>query len=235
MIVISRFFKNHLSNRQISAEELRQFTEDHLGKLAALASPPAAIADLVAPTRAAFDDFDAKLSARTVLQTAQVGGTVSKGEALKLIRSTLRRREARIRDKFIKGSAAYTEFFPQGLVEIAQARHGQINGILDRFLVAADKHKAAVGPELLAEFTALKARYTRARDGQVESKGDLAHARAALAAARSVLELQLGRNILAIASHHLGHPERAVDYFTQSLLEDPTRQNEDPAPAEPQG
>jgi hypothetical protein len=37
---------------------------------------------------------------------------------------------------------------------------------------------------LLAEFTALKARYTRARDGQVESKGDLAHARAALAAAR---------------------------------------------------
>jgi hypothetical protein len=35
------------------------------------------------------------------------------------------------------------------------------------------------------------------------------------------------------ATHHLGHPERAVDYFNQSLLEDPTRSDEDevtPAP-----
>ena len=69
----------------------------------------------------------------------------------------------------------------------------------------------------------------------MEAKGDLAQARAELAAARSVLELQLGRNILAIASHHLGHPERAVDYFTQPLLEDPTRQNEDSAPAPGRG
>ena len=38
-----------------------------------------------------------------------------------------------------------------------------------------------------------------------------------------------------IAALHLGHPERAVDYFTQSLLEDPTRSHEDAAPAKPQG
>ncbi len=44
---------------------------------------------------------------------------------------------------------------------------------------------------------------------------------------RTVLELQLGKNILAIASHHHAHPERAADYFHQSLLEDPTRNNED--------
>lgn len=34
-------------------------------------------------------------------------------------------------------------------------------------------------------------------------------------------------NTLAIASHHLAHPERAADYFNQSLLEDPTRSQED--------
>ena len=235
MIAIDRLFEKHLSNRQISAEELRQFAEDHRGKLATLVSPPAVIAALAAPTEAAFEAFDAKLSARTILQATQAGGTISKIEARQLIRSTVRQREARIRDKLTKGSAAYTEFFPQGLVEIGQARHGQITGILDRLITAADKHKAALGPELLTEFTALKANYISARDGQVEAKGDLAQARAELAAARSVLELQLGRNILAIASHHLGHPERAVDYFTQSLLEDPTRQNEDSAPAPGRG
>lgn len=234
MIAIDRLFENHLSNRQISAEELRQFAEDHLGRLAALENPPAGIAALAAPARTAFEAFDAKLSARTTLLAVQTGGTLTKGEALQLIRSTVRQREARIRDKLGKGSAAYTEFFPRGLVEIGQARLGQITAILDRLIAAAGKYQSAVGPELLAEFTALKATYTTARDGQVEAKGDLAQARADLAAARTALELQLGRNLLAIASHHLGHPERAADYFTQSLLEDPTRSHEETVTPKPQ-
>ena len=233
MISIDRLFVNHLSHRQISAEELRQFAEDHLGKLKALASPPAVIAALVAPCQAAFAAFDAKLSARTTLLATQAGGTITKDEALQLIRSTVRQREGRIRDHFPKGSSPYTEFFPQGLTATTKATTGQITGVLDRLIAAADKHKAVLGPELLAEFKALKATYAGARDGQVEAKGDLAQARADLAAARTVLELQFGRNLLAIASHHLGHPERAVDYFNQSLLEDPTRSEEDPGVTPP--
>ncbi|MEO5712354.1 MAG: hypothetical protein ABIT37_02610 [Luteolibacter sp.] len=56
----------------------------------------------------------------------------------------------------------------------------------------------------------------------MEAKGDHARARANLATTRTALELQLVKNILTIA-----HPERAADYFNQSLLEDPTRNNED--------
>ena len=47
--------------------------------------------------------------------------------------------------------------------------------------------------------------------------------------------MQLGKNILTIATHHLGHPERAADYFNQSLLEDPTRSNEEPITPPPAG
>jgi hypothetical protein len=50
-----------------------------------------------------------------------------------------------------------------------------------------------------------------------------------------VLEMQLGKNILTIATHHHGHPERAADYFNQSLLEDPTRSNEDAVKPPPAG
>jgi hypothetical protein len=46
MINIERFFENHLSNRQISGEELRQFTEDHIGKLKAMPALPANLAAL---------------------------------------------------------------------------------------------------------------------------------------------------------------------------------------------
>ena len=59
MINIDRFFENHLENRSISAEELRQFAEDHIGKLKALPAAPATITALTTPTEAAFDAFDA--------------------------------------------------------------------------------------------------------------------------------------------------------------------------------
>ena len=233
MINIQRFFENHLANREISAEELRQFAEDHIGKLKALPSLPASLTALIAPTEAAFDEFDGKLSARATLQATQSGGTITKDEALQLFRTTVRQREGRVRDKFAKGSAAYAEFYPQGLQEYNKARLGQVPALLDRFIAAAGKYQADLGPELLAEFTALKATFATARDGQVEAKGDLAQARANVASTRAALELQLGKNILAIASHHLGHPERAADYFNQSLLEDPTRGSGDDEVPEP--
>ncbi len=227
MINLQRFFENHLANREISGEELRQFTEDHLGKLKAVSALPAHLTALLAPTEAAFAAFDAALSARTTLLATQSGGTITKDEALQLFRTTVRQREGRVRDKFAKGSAAYAEFFPQGLHEYNRARLGQIPGLLDRLITGATKHEAQLGPELLAEFMALKTTFSTAREGQVDAKGDLAQARANVAITRTALELQVGKNILAIASHHIGSPERAADYFNQSLLEDLTRSNDD--------
>jgi hypothetical protein len=235
MINHSRFFENHLANPQISAEELRQFAEDHIGKLKALPALPANLTALLDPTKTAFDAFDEKLAARTTYLAAQIGGTITKDEVLQLFRTTVRQREGRVRDKFPKGSAEYAEFYPQGLKDTNQARLGQLPGVLDRFITAAEKYQATLGSELLAEFKSLKTSFATARDSQVEAKGDLAQIRANLAAARTVLELQLGRFILTIAIHHHGHPERAKDYFNQSLLEDPTRTNEDDVTPPPVG
>jgi signal transduction histidine kinase len=227
MIDIHRFFENHLSSRKISGEELRQFTEDHIGKLGAISALPANLAALLAPTEAAFGAFDAALSARTTLQATQSGGTITKDDALQLFRTTVRQREGRVRDKFAKGSGEYAEFFPQGLQEYNRARMGQIPGLLDRLITGATKYQAQLGPGLLAEFTALKTTFSNAREGQVDAKGDLAQARANVSSTRTTLELQVGKNILAIASHHFANPERAIDYFNQSLLEDPTRSKDD--------
>lgn len=233
MLSIEKLFENHLDNRQISSEELRQFAEDHIARLNHLTSAPAAILALIAASEAVFEEFDGALSVRATLIAEQAGGTITKNEALQLLRTTVRQREGRIRDKLGKGSGPYAEFFPAGLLEYSRARLGQVNALLDRLITAADKYKTTLGPELLAEFTALKNTFATARDGQLDSKGELAAARAAVATTRTPLELQLGRNMLAIASHHLGEPERAKDYFNQSLLEDPTRNNEDPPAPQP--
>lgn len=232
MIKLDRFFENHLANREISSEELRQFAEDHIGKLKGMSALPVQITALLAPTEAAFGAFDAALSARTTLQATQSGGTINKDDALQLFRTIVRQREGRVRDKFAKGSGSYTEFFPQGLKEYNKARLGQIPGLLERLITATNKHKTELGPELLAEFIALKTTFSAAREGQVEAKGELANARARVATTRTALEHQIGKNILAIASHHLGDRERAADYFNQSLLEDPARTNDESTPAQ---
>jgi hypothetical protein len=234
MITLQRLFQNHFANVEISAEELRQFTEDHLGKLKALPALPVNLTALLAPTQTAFDAFDEMISTRTTLQATQSGGTITKDEALQLFRTTVRQREGRVKDKFAKGSGPYAEFFPQGLTETNKARLGQVPGLLERLIAAAAKYQAQLGPELLAEFTALKTTFANARDGQVDAKGDLAQARANVATTRTALELQLGKNLLTIALHHLGHPERAVDYFNQALLEDPTRTDEGKIVTKPQ-
>jgi hypothetical protein len=230
MINIQRLFENHLDDPEISAEELRQFGEDHIGKLKALPNLPATLTALIAPTETAFDAYDEDLSARTTLLAVQGGGTISKDEALQLFRTTVRQREGRVRDKFPKGSAPYAEFYPLGLTEYNKARLGQVPGLLARLIAAATKYQADLGPELLLEFQTLKTTFDNARDGQVEAKGDLAQARANLATTRLALELQLGKNILAIASHHLGQPALATTYFNQSLLEDTDRNNDEPSP-----
>jgi len=223
MLDISRFFKNPLANPRISAEELRQFAEDHLGKLKALPVLPANLNVLLAATKTAFVEFDEKLADRTTYFAAQMSGTITKDEVLQLFRTTVRKREGRVRDVFTRESAPYAEFFPNGLRDTNRARLGQLPGVLDRIITAADKYQTALGSELLAEFQALKTSFATARDRQVDAKGDLAQIRANLAAARRVLVMQLGKNILAIASHHLDEPQRAKDYFDQSLLQDPKR------------
>ncbi len=69
-INIARYFENHLANREISAEELRQFADHHIGKLKALPALPLKITALLAPTETAFNAFDEKLSDRTTYLAA---------------------------------------------------------------------------------------------------------------------------------------------------------------------
>ena len=73
-------------------------------------------------------------------------------------------------------------------------------------LATAVGHGAEVG-----KFTTLKSTLNTTREVRVEAKGDLAQAQANFATGPTALKLQLGKNILATALDHLGHPERAAD------------------------
>ena len=219
MLKIGRYFENAFDDPQISAEELRSFTEDHLGKLKGNST----YAALFAATKAAFDAFDQALSKRAEQIGTLGGNTVSKNDVLQLFRTKSRQRAGRVTDAYTKGSAEYREILPQGLTYYTRATMETIKQRLDYAVEKFTKHQAKLGADLVTEFTELRKNFNSARDDQVDDKGDVSKARGAVKTTRRALELQLTVNVLTIAKDFVGQPDKATLFFDQSRLEDPTQ------------
>jgi hypothetical protein len=236
MIRIRRYFEIPFSEPGISGEELRIFTEDHLGKLNSNNnSGPLAgtLTAMVDGTQAAFAPFDNALSSRAEQIGTQMGGTLSKDDAVRLFKTAIRQRRGRVVDKVGENSAIYLEIFPGGLMYYTSATMQTIEARLDYAVDKFTKYSAELGPELAAEFTTLRSTFKNARSGQVEEKGEVSEARQAVRTTRTALELQLTENLLSLAKQFIGEPARATQFFNQSLLEDP--QQAPPPPAPPNG
>jgi hypothetical protein len=226
MIKISRYFENPFADPQISGDELHRFSEDHLGKLTAQnASGPRAgtLATMISATQAAFDAFDAALSTRAQQFGAQLGGTMSKDDVLKLFRTTMRQRRGRVVDKLGENSAAYREIFPSGLEYYTRATMANVGERIAYAVEKFTKYKDALGDDLVTEITAVQSSFTNARTQQVGDMGAVDQARQGVRDTRTPLELQLLDNLLTLAKSCKGQPEQAAQFFDQSLLEDPAR------------
>lgn len=227
MIRIERYFEIVFADRQISSEELRNFAEDHIGKLRAAG---ASLAAMGAATEGVFGPFDQALSERAELIGSLAGTTVTKNEVMQLFRTRIRQRRGRVVDAFGEGSAEYREIFPGGLTYYTQATMETVKQRLDYAVEKFTKYQAQLGTALVAEFEGLRGQFAEARDVQVEDKGSVSQARGAVRTARTALELQLMDNLLTLAKQFKGQPEKAAEFFDQSLLEDPTRNQQDDEP-----
>ena len=219
MMRISRYFEIGFDDAEISGEELRSFTEDHIGKVRADGSHAA----MLTATEAAFGPFDEALSVRAQQIGSLGGNTVSKNDLLQLFRTKIRQREGRVTDSFGKGSAEYREIFPQGIRYYTRATMETIKQRLDYAVEKFTKHQAKLGAELVTEFTELRTNFNNAREDQVDDKGSVSKARDAVKTTRRTLELQLTDNLLTLAKEFKGQPDKAALFFDQSRLEDPTQ------------
>jgi hypothetical protein len=230
VIQVQRYFENAFDDAKISSEELRNFAEDHIGKLKAAGASHAA---MVTATEAAFGPFDAALSERAGQIGSLGGNTVTKNEVVQLFRTKIRQRRGRVVDAFGEESAEYREIFPQGLTYYTRATMETLKQRLDYVVEKFTKYQAELGAALVAEFEGLRTQFVNARDEQVGDKGSVSQARGAVKTTRTALELQLTDNLLALAKEFKGRPEKAAEFFTQSLLEDPTQSEEPEEPPKP--
>jgi hypothetical protein len=218
MFKLRRYFENAFDKPEISSEELRSFSEDHIGKL----KTEGGHAAMLSATEVVFGPFDAALSDRAAQIGSLGGNTVTKNEVVQLFRTKIRQRRGRVVDAFGEGSAEYREIFPDGLSYYTKATMETLKQRLDYVVEKFTKYQAQLGAALVAEFEGLRTQFVNARDEQVGDKGGVSQARGAVKTTRTALEMQLTDNLLALAREFKGQPEKATEFFDQSLLEDPT-------------
>ena len=232
MIDLKRFFINPFGDRQISDDELRTFTEDHLGRLSA-ANTGSEFDARLTNTTAAFNAFFGQVASEELKVALQKAATQTMNVRWSaFVAYTTSRGAARVVDRAGKPSALYTQFFPRGLDEYHQVTVADSQSLAERVKQLATTNAVTLGQDFVDAVTLLVNDYDTARGAQVTAKGTTVDAGTDRRADRDAMEVQLFDNLLALAQKHKGNPAAAASYFNQSLLEEaqPTPTPVPPAP-----
>lgn len=214
-----RLIRDLFTRDQYSRNELDLFTSDLISRSKkALISVPIILAEIniLEPIYQSFTTGLGKLGAKGAFQKA---GTISKQDAYDDALDFIRSKEGVIKDIFKKGSAIYTEFYPQGLGPYNHATVGGMKTLLASYSEAATKHKAQLGDDFMTKLADLQTAYATARDEQVDKKTDNSSIQSQLRASRKELTKQLTKCVLLVAAHTIDDEEAFNSYFNFSLLE----------------
>lgn len=213
-----RLTRDLFADRQYSRNELNLFTSDFIGRYNKTLNP-VPVAPEIAILETAYQKFKDGLGELSTKSAFQKGGTISKQDAYDDVLDFIRTKEGTIKGIFKKGSAAYTEFYPQGLTQYHNASVEGMKVLLVSFAATADKYKVQLGAAFITELTDLQTAYVNARDEQVGKKSDNSTTQSRLRESRKELTLQLTKCVLGIAMHTLENEAAFNSYFNFGLLE----------------
>jgi len=210
------FFKNHFDTKEISDDTLRLFSEDELVRLANDTS--GLYITILNDTTIAYQNFFGKIVDEATRFAIQQARTMAMDNAWNLFVSTIQRKEGTIRSEFGKDSPTYQEFFPLGLNEYNETNLGNIETLMSRFINACNNNTAQLPANFVDQFITLRNDFVAARDLQLDAISDVANLKNDTGNNRDVLEIQLMKNLLIVASNNIGHPERLKRFFNQTIL-----------------
>lgn len=241
MIKISRFFQIIFEDPAISYEEFRLFVKDHLDRLTRLdaAGMPMAgqLTAMIGVTQPLFDTYDILMAGRVGEQMTQEVATAVKDQALTAFQKAVSQQEGLVRAKLGRNTPQYQDFFAHGVMEYTRSTLQTVKPLMENMVTKGVKYQALLGADFVAQFTALRDTFLAAQDTQGQQKGLVESIIEQRKAARAALERQTMLNVLDLAKLHLGEPDRANDYFTQSILEERAKPEEEepdsPTPPSP--
>ena len=218
MIQLESLFSNPFDDLSISMANFRQFGFDHNGKLATN-NPGGIYTARIAATDAAFKQFDAVYSSKTVEEAMRKGATFGLGDFTGKVLTEARLLEKLVTIKFGNPSQVYLQFFPRGLTEFNNAGKGEWPALLARLKGGTEKHKTILGLDEAAKYAAFESGYNTAEGTQVEKKGSVEDLRNAVVQKRGLMAVEIFTNFLTIGLNNVGNPTVIKSYFDQTIVD----------------
>lgn len=217
MINLITLFRNHFGAKSISDDKLKVFSEDHIQRLTAN-NEDGVFTTLITETTTAKNQYFGQISSEATGKALQKSHTKVVDDIMVSFKDEVSRREGLIKSLFGKDSSTYIEFFPNGISEYRGAKKANIETLIVRMATVASNHSAQVGEEFVKVFTDFQTSYTEARNSQMNQKGTVSAIKSNAKSKRTVLELQLIKNLHFIAYTYPGDDDRCSSFFDQSII-----------------
>lgn len=217
MINLESLFKNFFDSKETSDDNLRQFMESHLARLAAN-NNNGDFNTLITKTTAAYEAYFGSITDEDLKATLQKSLTQSTDNIIELFKDAVSEGEGLIKYKYQQGTAVYLEFFPHGVTEYRSATKGNIQTLMNRFASAAAAHQADLGDEFVTKFTNFSSNYAAARNAQELKIGEVSGAKTSTSSNRTDAELQMCENIHVIGGMFPGQVQKCMSFFDQTII-----------------
>lgn len=225
MLDLRNFFKNHFDSIQISDDNLRKFSEDHLQRLTAN-NTGGQYTPLLSDTQILYDDFNTLIKKEDQIYSQQQGKTITTDNIISDFVQMVSRKEGAVRSEFGKDSAEYQEFFPNGLSEYHQISKANAEMLMERMRNAGQLYVAQLGQNFVTLFDTFLANYITARQQQLQAIAKVGSLKSDAEIAREKLTKQLMRNLLMVSANFVGSIDRLDDYFDQSIIRKQNSKND---------
>ena len=217
MLDLRNFFKNHFDTREVSDDNLRKFTEDHINRMIAN-NASSLYSAYIQATQNLYDAFNTFIKNEDQTFSAQQGKTMQTDKIITDFVALVSRKEGAVRSEFGKDSAEYQEFFPNGVTEYHQITKANAEMLMERMRNKGIIYVNVLGQNFVNLFSDILANYLTARNAQLQLMGEVDTLKSDAAKAREELSNQLMKNLLFISLQFVGYPDRLDDFFSQEII-----------------
>ncbi len=234
MKLLEHYAENPFESITAGRDRIARFFGDHYFRLRQAVENGEPFRELLDETNQRYTQLQKCHSDTRTSRTLLKSSTLNVDQTLDLFRQKILKSEALVLTHFDKNTPAYLEFFPKGRTAYQQMTKGNADSLFDQVILAFTHYADVLGPELPAEFTALKLQYDSVRgqqQGQKETRDDSG---SSWDSAIAAMNEQAFINLLRIILIHMGHPERVNQYFDQSIVNEQNHSAADDLPASDQ-
>jgi hypothetical protein len=242
--MISHYLNNPVLSERMSDDNFNKFSASHIARIKTYDPNPdgqlfgvsetTIMAAMIMTTEKSYDDWRLSANMESVDRSKKSGRTITVDDAIADLRSFISRKEGVIADKFPKGSAVYKELFPNGLKEYSAMKKKNADTILKRFITTLDAHKSDFDASVLTEANDKYNTYLSLRKNQLEAIGKVKDEITDSEDKRHDLSVQLYKNLLTLLLLNAEEPDRAGNFFDESMIKRKSNGVDIPASAPPQ-